>query len=128
MLLALGESPRGLVVFHHGALFELVLDGVCMVWTGCFILLSCLEPEIMLNDSNMLLIGAFRFLVIGGAAFAPFASLGTSLSAIVSGFGRCPQLLPGTVIPSRWMKTTLTASSPEVCRVAISRSSFMVFS
>jgi hypothetical protein len=126
MLLALGESPRGLVVFHHGALFELVLDS--MVWTGFFILLSCLEPEIMLNDSNMLLIGAFRFLVIGGAAFAPFASLGTSLSAIVSGFGRCPQLLPGTVIPSRWMKTTLTASSLEVCRVAISRSSFMVFS
>jgi hypothetical protein len=30
-LLALGESPRGLVVFHHGALFELVPDGVRMV-------------------------------------------------------------------------------------------------
>jgi hypothetical protein len=31
-----GESPRDHIVSHHGALFELVPDGVCMVWTGHF--------------------------------------------------------------------------------------------
>jgi hypothetical protein len=30
-LLALGENPRGHEIFHHGAVFELVFDGVYMV-------------------------------------------------------------------------------------------------
>jgi hypothetical protein len=36
-LLSLGESPpRSCSFFYHGALFELVLDGLCMVWIGRF--------------------------------------------------------------------------------------------
>jgi hypothetical protein len=34
-LLALGESPCSHVVLHHGALLELMLDGVCMVRACC---------------------------------------------------------------------------------------------
>jgi hypothetical protein len=55
-LLALGESLRGHVVFHHGTLFELVPDRLHMVWAGRFekflkviSQLSCLVLEIMLE-------------------------------------------------------------------------------
>jgi hypothetical protein len=59
------KSHHGHVVFHHGALFELMLDGVCMDWTGRFkklpkviVRLSCLVLEITLCGHNVLLVGA----------------------------------------------------------------------
>jgi hypothetical protein len=108
-LLALGEAPRGHVVFHHGALFELALDRVCMIWTSHFVKflkvivrLSRLVLEIVLGDRDILLIGAIYFHVIViiagsnrdllGAPLLPplFAIFGASLSTFARGFGWCP--------------------------------------
>jgi hypothetical protein len=107
-LLALGESSRGHKAFHHGALFELMFDGVHMVQIGYFekflkvlIRLSCLALDVVLSGSDLLLIGVIRFLVVivaagsssdpWGCCFCPlFAIFGTFLSVFACGFGRFP--------------------------------------
>jgi hypothetical protein len=70
-LLALGENPRGHIVFHHGTFLQLVLNRVCMIVTGCLeILLEVisvlprLELEVMLSSDDELLIGVSDLLVI----------------------------------------------------------------
>jgi hypothetical protein len=69
--LSVGESPGGHVIFHHGALLELMPDGVHVVWTGHFEKflevigqLSCLTLEIVLGGSNVFLIRAVSFLLV----------------------------------------------------------------
>jgi hypothetical protein len=85
-LLALGESPRGHKVFHHGTLFELVFDGVRMVRTGHFkkflkmvFQLPGLVPEVTLSGCDILLIGVVRFLVIVIVTGSNYDPLGTPL-------------------------------------------------
>jgi hypothetical protein len=70
-LLALGETPRGHVVLHHGTLFKLVSDGVCMFWAGhlekllkVISRLSCLALEITLSHSDVFLIGVIGLLIV----------------------------------------------------------------
>jgi hypothetical protein len=70
-LLALGEGPFSHVVFHHGTLFELVPDGIHVVWTCHFGKLfevigglPCLVLDIVVSGSDMFSIGALHFLVI----------------------------------------------------------------
>jgi hypothetical protein len=85
-LLAFGESPRCHEVLHHGALFDLVFDGVCMVQTSCFekflevlIRLPCLALGHTPRQSRSLLYHHCcswqQLRPIGGAAFAPFCCL-----------------------------------------------------
>jgi hypothetical protein len=100
-LLALGESPRGHEIFHHGVVLELVFGRVCVVQTGhfkkfheIFFWLPHLVLEISL-DSRDILIRVIRFLVIAVVAGsdcdppgAPLLPLLTTLSSFASGFGR----------------------------------------
>jgi hypothetical protein len=102
------RSPRGHAIFHHGALFEPVFDGVGMVPIGYFMeflevlaRLSHLVLGVMLSGHDILLIGSIHFLVVivvragrdcdpSRAPLLPlFAALGDFLSALASGFGRC---------------------------------------
>jgi hypothetical protein len=118
-LLALGEAPRGHVVFHHGALFELALDRVCMIWTSHFVKflkvivrLSRLVLEIVPGDRDILLIGAIYFHVIiiiagsncdllGAPLLPPFLlSLVLLLAPLPGALDGAPRLPPGTVFPS----------------------------
>jgi hypothetical protein len=116
-LLGLGESHQGHEVFHYGALFELVFDGVRMVWICRFekffevlARLSYLVLEVTLGGRYILL-RAVHFLVVVVAAGSNFDPLGhcpppllqplapflTSLPVALDG---ATQLLPGTIFPS----------------------------
>jgi hypothetical protein len=117
-----------------------------MVWIGRFekpleviSRLPRLMLEIVLDGSDMFLVGAICFLVVivvaagsncdllGSLLLPLFAALGAFLSAFAGGFGRCPRLLPRTVFSLPWMKMFPTASSLDACQVAVSSSSFVVF-
>jgi hypothetical protein len=103
-------------VFHHGALCELVLDGVHMVWTGrsekflkVIVRLPRLALEITLGSHDMLLIRAIRFLVIAagsncdslGHRFCPFfLPLALLLVHLTVALGGAPRLPLGTIFPS----------------------------
>jgi hypothetical protein len=84
---ALGERPRGHEVFHDGAIFEFVFDGVCMVWTDRFekfwlpLLVPCLVLEIAVGGCDLLLVGALLLILL--------ATLSAFLGAFTGGFGRC---------------------------------------
>jgi hypothetical protein len=142
----LSESPRGHVVFHHGELLELVLDGACMVWIGSFkkllqvvVWLPRRALEIRLGGCDILLIGVVHFLVVIvivavcdcdllGHCFCPFLlPLALLLASLPVALGGAPRLLPGTIFPSPCTKMARTASSPEACGVAMSSSSFTIF-
>jgi hypothetical protein len=91
-LLAFGESPRGHEALHHGTLFELVFDRVCIVQTCHFekflkvlIRLPCQALGITLDGCEILHIRAVHFFVVVVAAgsncdplghhFCPFCCL-----------------------------------------------------
>jgi hypothetical protein len=70
-ILALGESPHGHVVLHHGAFFKLVSDGVRMLGVGhleklleVIGRLPHLALEVPLSGGNEPLIGIVGLLVI----------------------------------------------------------------
>jgi hypothetical protein len=119
MLLSLGESPRGLVVFHHGGLLELVHDGVHMVWTGCFkkllkvvIRLPRRALEITRSGRDMLLVGVLASLLSlllqvvvavthWERCLCPFLlPLVLLLTSLLATLGGAPRLPPGAVFPS----------------------------
>jgi hypothetical protein len=143
-LLALGESPCGHVVLHHGAIFELVPDGVSMVWAGrleklleVIDRLPHLAFEITLGGSDVfhvrVVIGLLVVVIVvtassnydplGAPLWPPPNVIGAPLSAFASNLGWCPR----AAFPLPWTKTAPIASSPEACQVPMSRSSFVVF-
>jgi hypothetical protein len=115
-LLGLGESHQGHEVFHYGALFELVFDGVRMVWICRFekffevlARLSYLVLEVTLGGRYILL-RAVHFLVVVVAAGSnfdplghcpppPFATFGTFLNVFACSFGRCHPATSGDHFP-----------------------------
>jgi hypothetical protein len=131
-LLALGKSPRGHVVFHHGALFEVVPDDVHMIWEGhleklleVIGRLPRLALEIALGGSDMFLIGVVLILAIVIIITACsncdllvmlllplLTAIGASLSAFADSLGWCP-LATVRVSPLPWTKTAPATSSPK---------------
>jgi hypothetical protein len=109
-------EPHGHVVLHHGALFEVVPDGVHMIWEGhleklleVIGRLPRLALEIALGDSDMFLIGVVRLLAIViiitsssncDLLVMPLLSLltaiGASLSAFAGSLEWCPWLPSGS--------------------------------
>jgi hypothetical protein len=102
--------------------------------------LLCLALEIMFGGSNVFHDGVICLLAIIivivassdcdplGHRFGPFLlALALLLAPLLAAFGGAPQLSPGTIFPSLWMKTASTTYSPKACWVAMSRSSFVVF-
>jgi hypothetical protein len=141
-LLALGDNPRGHQVFHHGATFELVFDGVHVVQTSRFkkflymvFQLPRLVLEIVLSGRDMPLVEVVHFLVIVvavGSGCVPsggggFCHLLPPLVPLLVALNGATWLLPVTIFPSPRTMTVPTASSPEVCRVVILSSSLVVF-
>jgi hypothetical protein len=124
---------------------ELVLDRVRMVQIGHFekllqliFWLPRLALEVTHNGCDILLIRAVRVLIIivttSSDSDPPEVSLLPLLPPLVPFLVPLPltlngvaRLALGIVSPLPRIKTTLTASSPEVCRVAISSSSLVVF-
>jgi hypothetical protein len=121
-LLALGASPRGHEIFHHGVMLQLVFDGVRMVRTGCFemflemvVRLVRLVLEIMLDGHDIILIGAVYFLVIvvgsdcnpSGVPHLPHLA---ALNAFTDGFGRCRLATARVHLSSPRTKTALNAT------------------
>jgi hypothetical protein len=121
---------------------ELVLDRVRMVQIGHFekllqliFWLPRLALEVTHNGCDILLIRAVRVLIIivttssvsdppEVSLLPPLAPFLVPLPLTLNGVAR---LALGIVSPLPRIKTTLTTSSPEVCRVAISSSSLVVF-
>jgi hypothetical protein len=118
-LLALGESPHGHVVLHHGVLFELLPDGVCMVWACCLEKLlevigrlPYLVLEIMLGGCDVFLIRVISLLVVvvvvatscnhdplGPPFWPPLTAFGASLRAFADNLGWCPSATAGDHLP-----------------------------
>jgi hypothetical protein len=120
-LLASAKSPRGHVILHHGALLQLVPNTVCMIWIGCvekllevIRWLSRLTFKITLGNGNELLIGVAGVLIV-----ITFVATGGDHHTL----GPPPE----ASFPLLHTKMAPTASSPEACLVAMSRSSFVVF-
>jgi hypothetical protein len=133
-LLALGDNPRGHQVFHHGAAFELVFDGVHVVQTSRFkkflymvFQLPRLVLEIVLSGRDMPLVEVVHFLVIVVAVGSGCVPLLPPLVPLLVALNGATWLLPVTIFPSPRTMTVSTASSPEVCRVVILSSSLVVF-
>jgi hypothetical protein len=124
-----------------------VPDTVCMIWVGSFEKLlkmihrlPRLAFKITLGSSNELLIGVTGVLIVvtfvvasgnrdslGPLLWPPLVTSGTTLLTLVSCFGSPPQPLPGAAFPLLCTKMAPTTSSPEVCLVAMSSRSFVVF-
>jgi hypothetical protein len=94
----------------------------------------------MLRGSDVLFIRVIGLLVVvtlvaagsnghplGAPLWLPLIAFGASLHAFAGGLVQCPQLPARATFPSPRMKMALTSSSIEVCQVAMSRSSFLVF-
>jgi hypothetical protein len=146
-LLSAGKSSHGHVFLHHGAFLQLVPDGVRMIGTGCLEKLlemiseqSCLALDITFGSGDELLVRVADILVIvtrlttGGDCdpsrsplWPPLVTSGTPSCSLVSCLGYLPRPPLGATFLLFCMKTAPTASSPEACLVAMSRSSFMVF-
>jgi hypothetical protein len=105
---ALGESSRGHVVFNHGAIFDLVPDGVCMLWGGhlekllrVISRLQCLVLEIALSGSDVFLIGVVVIVVaassncdpLGASLWSLLTTLVTPLSTFAGSLGWCPSAI-----------------------------------
>jgi hypothetical protein len=143
--LALGESPCGPKVFHHGAVFELVFDGVRVARTSCIqkflemvFQLPHLALVIMLSDRDMPLIRVIQFLVIiviagtdcdplGAPLLSHFATPAPFLSPLLVALDGTTQLLLGTIFPLPRTNTALTTSLPEACQVVISSLFLVVY-
>jgi hypothetical protein len=70
-LLALGKSPYGHIVLHHGPILQLVPNRVCMIGTCCLEKLlkvisglSRLALEVVLNSGDDLFVGVTDLLVV----------------------------------------------------------------
>jgi hypothetical protein len=118
-----------------------------MVWAGCLEKLFEVTDrlprqalEIVFGGSNVFHDGVIHLLAIIiviiassdcdslGHHFGPFLlALALLLAPLLAAFSGAPQLPPGTIFPSLWMKTTSTTYSPEACWVAMSISSIVVF-
>jgi hypothetical protein len=96
--------------------------------------------KIMLGGSHELLIGVTDVLVViifimtggdcdslGPPPRPPLIALDALFVPLLVATVDAPRPPPGAAFPLHCLKTTLTASSPEVCMVVMSRSSFVVF-
>jgi hypothetical protein len=70
-LLALGESPRGHVLLHHGTFPQLMPNRVHMIGAGCLKKLldlirrlPCLALDVTLGSGDELLVGVIGLLVV----------------------------------------------------------------
>jgi hypothetical protein len=108
------EIPRGHVVLHHGAFFQLVLDGVRMVGACHFEKflevierLSCLVLEVTLGSSNELLVRIISLLVVVTlfVAASDYYSLGSLLWPPLIAFGAPPCILANRL---EWCPLTTT--------------------
>jgi hypothetical protein len=124
-----------------------VPDRVRIVWAGhleklldVIGMLSRLVLEIVLNDSDVFLVRVIDLLVVViivvasnnhdslGSHFGPLIpSVALLLAPLLTALGSAPRLPLGPTFPEPWAKMAPTASSPGVCRVAISSSSVSVF-
>jgi hypothetical protein len=101
--------------------------------------LSCLVLEVTLGSSNVLLIGVTVLLVVvaliasrsnsdllGAPILLPLVAFGAPLRAFADCLGQFPLAAIMDCLPITLDKNGPTASSPEVCWVVMSRSSFVV--
>jgi hypothetical protein len=118
-----------------------------MIWAGhleeLFKVISRLQRlvlEVALSDSDVFFIGVINLLIVvilivassngnslGAPLWPPLIAFGASIHAFAGGLGQCPSAIDGGRLPLPSTKKALTASSPESCQVAMSRSSFVVF-
>jgi hypothetical protein len=103
-LLVLSEGPRGHKIFHHVAIFELVIDKVCMVRTSLLeeslevvYRWSCLVLDTAPNDHDTLLVIVVHFLVIVIIAGHCSNSLRAPLLPLLVAFGGLLCALDGNV-------------------------------
>jgi hypothetical protein len=109
-LLALGKSPLGHIVLHHGAFFKLVPDGVHMVGTGhlekfheVIGRLTRMTLEVTRDDGNEILIGIVSLLFVvtllvsvsdcgplGSLLWAPLVAFGAPICTFVDCLEWCP--------------------------------------
>jgi hypothetical protein len=90
-----------------------------------------IDDELLIRVADVLIV--ITFITVGGVRdslglplWPPLVASGGPLCNLVSCFGQCLRPPPGATLPVLYTKMAPTASSPEACLVAISRSSFVV--